>query len=112
MFRHEDLLAVMESRFDYASARAVLSEALSRAGIGGPRKEYNANELRAIAAGIALASQRAEGVISRLNEIADAMGVPHVDEKVEQPPTMEDVPAEIQEGEETPERPKGKKGRK
>jgi hypothetical protein len=115
MFRHDKLLAVMESRFDYASARAVLAEALAKAGLSATRKEFDADELRAIAAGVA-GSPKADAVVSKLIELADAMGGPKG--KAKEPPPVEEPhaveePAEEPADETSADRHKGgKKGKR
>ena len=52
MVVHDKLLAVFETRFDYYSARAVLGDALRKAGVA-EAKSYGPDQLKAIAAAVA-----------------------------------------------------------
>ncbi len=97
MVTHENLLAVMESRFDFSSARAILSEALTRARVAG-RKDFGADDLRAVAAVLPLLAARTEAIVAKLGELADGMGRSGKAPK----PAAEPAPAEAAPAEDAP----------
>ena len=108
MVTHENLLAVMESRFDFSSARAILAEALTRARVAG-RKEFGADELRAVAAVMPMLAGRTETLVARLAELADGMGrsgkaapKPAAEPAVEPAPVEASPEAEREPGDDAP----------
>ena len=66
---HATILEIMESRFDYYSARAVLSDVLERAQL---RKGdgYDADQLVSFARTLAATEKRVDGVVDRLLQAA------------------------------------------
>lgn len=101
MVPYEKILAILESRYDYYSARVVLAETLQKAGLQ-TEKVYNPDQLRSIAENLAAVGQRVESVVSALKELADASAPtppPHEDaplaltETSEQEATTESSPA-------------------
>lgn len=71
---HDQLLALLEERFDYHSARAALAGALTRTGISWANR-YDANQLRKLVMAIQGHTSRAETLLARMLSIIEP--VPH-----------------------------------
>jgi hypothetical protein len=72
MIAHDKVLAAMGTRFDYYSARAVLGDALRKAGIATGKDAYSADDVRALSSAVAALHPRTEGVVAALKGLADS----------------------------------------
>lgn len=70
MISYETILAIVERRFDYASARVVLGEAMKTAGLAANKKVFTSEEIRSLSDAITLVGSRVEPVTSALNDLA------------------------------------------
>jgi hypothetical protein len=95
---HEHLIAALEQRFDYASARIVAADVLAAAGVP-PAAHYNAATAAQIAAAIAAQVSRSAGVLQAMGASAHAApataaATPAPAAAAEQEPPHASTPAE------------------
>jgi len=123
MISHDDLLAIMETRYDYYSARVMTREALAAARLE-QKERYDASDLQAFAEALSRVGERVEAVTARLQALAaeaSAGGGKKAEASAAAPaaePANEAAPTQAEGGdaaaatEETPTPPKSGKGRR
>ena len=108
--KHKEIVGIFELRFDYQSARTMLSEALREAGLEAA-SSYEAAEISAIATSLARLSPDATGVVDALGAIDTPAPEPPAAEPAApeppaaEPPAADDPPA----AKPKPKAPAGKK---
>lgn len=71
MATHELLLAILETRYDYYSARVILNEALQAANLT-EKKSYAPEEIGSLSDALGRIGDRIDGVIAKLKELQSA----------------------------------------
>ena len=120
MFPKSKVLSLFDARFDYASARIVLGDAMARAGVSAAKEGLDGVDLRRLADALtALGLPRVEALAAGLIDLAGAGPAGKAKAAPEPEPEAEAAPAEEAEepaeAEAEAEAPKGKpqaKGKK
>jgi hypothetical protein len=86
MLTHKRLVEVLESRFDYYSARVMAKEALAAAGLS-EKPSYDGADIAKVAEALSALADRTERVTARLTELAPARS--HSAKAAEAEPTAE-----------------------
>ena len=71
MSSYNEVLSVLEKRYDHYSARVVLGQAAEKAGFAADKKGFEPDELKELAAAIASIGTHVEAVVAALNELAE-----------------------------------------
>ncbi|MBM4387218.1 MAG: hypothetical protein FJ088_05730 [Deltaproteobacteria bacterium] len=100
MASQELLLAILETRYDYFSARVILKEALQAANLT-EKKSYDPEEIGSLSDALGKIGDRIDGVVAKLKELQSGGG--------EKPGKQEaPAPAEASEKKEADKKPKKK----
>ncbi len=96
MITREAIMSVLETRFDYYSARVLFKEAASKIGLG-EKDALDPDKVRALAEAFVMLSPKSEGVVNALNNLAGGKGDGKAEPKAE--PKAEKVEAKAEEPE-------------
>jgi len=107
MSTREAIMSVLETRYDYYSARVLMKEACAKAGLG-DKGDLDPNGVRALAEAFAAISPKSENVVAALNAIAVGKG----DGKAEKAEAKAEPEAEPEAAEEGGDKPKADKKKK
>ncbi len=104
---HADVLAILETRFDYLSARNVLSDALKISGVE-QQASYEAADLETVAGALVTLATEVEGVAERLTAAEE----PAAEEPAAEEPAAEKAPKAEEKPAKKPAKKAAKKGGK